>query len=74
MSRTADHGFDTAVVDREDHTIALVEVKAHPEERWARPEPGTGSDACLRSLSRSVLSLERVVSERVVSAHFLMRV
>ena len=35
MSRTADHGFATAVLDREDHTIALVEVKAHPEERWA---------------------------------------
>lgn len=35
MSRTVDHGFDTAVVDREDQTIALVEVKAHPVERWA---------------------------------------
>ena len=35
MSRTADHSFDTAVVDREDHTVALVEVKAHPVERWA---------------------------------------
>ena len=34
MSRTADHGFDTAVVDREDQTVALVEVKAHPVERW----------------------------------------
>ncbi len=34
MSRTADHSFDTAVVDREDHTVALVEVKAHPVERW----------------------------------------
>lgn len=35
MSRTIDHGFDTAVVDRDDQTIALVEVKAHPVERWA---------------------------------------
>ena len=35
MPRTADSGFDAAVVDRENHTIALVEVKAHPVERWA---------------------------------------
>jgi hypothetical protein len=35
MPRTADHGFDAAVVDRENHTVALVEVKAHPVERWA---------------------------------------
>src|SRR5271157_3380212 len=35
MPRTADSGFDAAVVDRENHTVALVEVKAHPEERWA---------------------------------------
>jgi hypothetical protein len=35
MPRTADNGFDTAVVDREDHTVALVEVKAHPVETWA---------------------------------------
>ena len=30
MPRTADSGFDAAVVDRENHTVALVEVKAHP--------------------------------------------
>jgi hypothetical protein len=35
MPRTADNGFDAAVVDRENHTVALVEVKAHPVERWA---------------------------------------
>jgi len=35
MPRTADNGFDAAVVDREDQTVALVEVKAHPVERWA---------------------------------------
>ena len=35
MPRTADSGFDAAVVDRENHTVALVEVKAHPVERWA---------------------------------------
>lgn len=35
MPRTADSGFDAAVVDRENHTIALVEVKAHPVQRWA---------------------------------------
>ena len=35
MPRTADNGFDAAVVDRENHPVALVEVKAHPVERWA---------------------------------------
>ena len=35
MPRTADSGFDAAVVDRENYTVALVEVKAHPVERWA---------------------------------------
>jgi len=35
MPRTADSGFDAAVVDRENHTVALIEVKAHPVERWA---------------------------------------
>jgi hypothetical protein len=35
MPRTADNGFDAAVVDREDHPVALVEVKAHPVERWS---------------------------------------
>ena len=35
MPRTADAGFDVAVVDRENHTVALVQVKAHPVERWA---------------------------------------
>jgi len=35
MSRTADNGFDAAVVDRENHPVALVEVKAHPVESWA---------------------------------------
>ncbi len=35
MPRTADSGFDAAVVDRENHAIALVQVKAHPVESWA---------------------------------------
>lgn len=35
MPRTADSGFDAAVVDREDHAVALIQVKAHPVERWA---------------------------------------
>src|SRR5580704_11560793 len=35
MPRTTDSGFDAAVVDRENHTVALIEAKAHPEERWA---------------------------------------
>ena len=40
MPRTAAHEFDTAVVDRENHPVALVEVKAHPVERWATVLPG----------------------------------
>jgi hypothetical protein len=40
MPRTADNGFDAAVVDRENHAIALVQVKAHPVERWAAILPG----------------------------------
>ena len=39
MPRTADSGFDAAVVDRENHKVALVEVKAHPVERWATTLP-----------------------------------
>ncbi len=35
MPRTADNGFDAAVLDRENHAVALVQVKAHPVERWA---------------------------------------
>jgi hypothetical protein len=35
MPRTANNGFDAAVVDRKNHPIALVQVKAHPVERWA---------------------------------------
>jgi hypothetical protein len=35
MPRTAANGFDAAVVDRENHAIALVQVKAHPVETWA---------------------------------------
>jgi hypothetical protein len=35
MPRTANTGFDVAVVDRENRTVALVQVKAHPVERWA---------------------------------------
>ena len=36
MPRTADSGFDAAVVDRENHAVALVQVKAHPlGQKWA---------------------------------------
>ena len=35
MPRTADSGFDAAVVDRENHAVALIQVKAHPVgDRW----------------------------------------
>ena len=39
MPRTADSGFDAAVVDGENRTIALIQVKAHPVERWATVLP-----------------------------------
>ncbi len=39
MPRTADSGFDAAVLDREDRTVALIEARAHPEERWATIVP-----------------------------------
>ena len=39
MPRTADNGFDAAVMDRENHAVALVQVKAHPVERWATVLP-----------------------------------
>jgi hypothetical protein len=35
MPRTGDNGFDAAVVDRENHVVALVEVKDYPVEKWA---------------------------------------
>ncbi len=35
IARTADSGFDAAVVDSENQVVALVEVKMHPVERWA---------------------------------------
>lgn len=35
MPHTADSGFDAAVVDRENHAVALIQVKAHPiGDRW----------------------------------------
>jgi hypothetical protein len=45
MPRTADNGFDAAVVDREDHAVALVQVKAHPVERWATSLPSQLANA-----------------------------
>ena len=39
MPRTADNGFDAAVVDRENHAVALVQVKAHPVEKWPTIPP-----------------------------------
>lgn len=34
MSQAGESGFDSAILDKENHTIALIEVKAHPVERW----------------------------------------
>ena len=43
MSRTADNGFDAAFVDRENHAVVLVEVKAHPcREMGDNPSEATG--------------------------------
>jgi hypothetical protein len=39
MPRTADNGFDAAVVDRENHAVALIEVKANPVENGAPIPP-----------------------------------
>jgi hypothetical protein len=39
MPRTADNGFDAAVVDKENHEVALIQVKAHPVEKWAEILP-----------------------------------
>jgi hypothetical protein len=35
MPRTAENGFDAVVVDKDNQTVALIEVKAYPVERWA---------------------------------------
>jgi hypothetical protein len=35
MLLTADNGFAAAIVDRDNQAVALVQVKAHPVERWA---------------------------------------
>jgi hypothetical protein len=35
MPRTADSGFDAAVVDRENNPVALIQVRANPVESWA---------------------------------------
>lgn len=35
MPRTADSGFDAAVVGKENHTVALIEVKSDSVENWA---------------------------------------
>jgi hypothetical protein len=35
MPRTADSGFDAAIVDRDNHTVALVQVKSRPiGDKW----------------------------------------
>lgn len=39
MPQTADYEFDARVVDKENRLVALVEVKAHPVERWATIVP-----------------------------------
>jgi len=35
MPRTVENGFDAIVVDKEDHTVAFVQVKTHPQGEWA---------------------------------------
>ena len=41
MPRTADSGFAATVVDRDNHTVALVEVKARPiGDKWVTILPG----------------------------------
>jgi hypothetical protein len=54
MPRTADHSFDTAVLDREYQTVALVEVKAHPVETWTTILP--------RQLAKSAESVAFVLA------------
>jgi hypothetical protein len=39
MSRPGDNGFDAAIMDRDNHAVAFVQVKAHPVERWATVLP-----------------------------------
>ncbi len=34
MPRTTENGFDAAVVDRENRAVVLVQVKAHPVNKW----------------------------------------
>ena len=49
MPRTADIGFDAAVVDRENHAVALVEVKTHPVETWATILPRQPANSAERA-------------------------
>jgi hypothetical protein len=35
MPRAAGMGFDAVIVDRENHTVAVVEAKTHRAEKWA---------------------------------------
>jgi hypothetical protein len=35
MPKTADNGFDAVIRDSDDRVVALVEVKAHPVDKWA---------------------------------------
>jgi len=48
MPSRADNGFDAAVVDKENHTIAFVQVKADPVERWATVLPKQLADIAQR--------------------------
>ncbi len=55
MPRTADSGFDAAVVDRDNQTVALVQAKARPVgDRWATILPG--------QLSKSAESVDFVLA------------
>ena len=40
MPRTADNGFDAAILDSENRPVAVLEVKAHPVAGWETFLPG----------------------------------
>ncbi len=55
MPRTADSGFDAAVVDRENHAVALFQVKAQPVgDKWVTILP--------RLLSKSAERVDYVLA------------
>jgi hypothetical protein len=67
MPRTADNGFDATVVDREDHAVALVQVKAHPVERWATSLPLANAEpvAFVLTIDPNCIQLYRPAGENL---------